>query len=104
MYRLRSDRKITKGMIEAIANIPIIPPVSSTRFRSLRLKTTQRNKIVASQAIAAVQKKKYEKTRTANRVPANKEYAIRDRTVSATRARHTTRQKMKKSGKIAEGS
>src|SRR6266404_7235649 len=104
MFRLRCDSKMTKGTIEAIANIPIIPPVIRTRFRSPRLKTIQRNKIAPSQAIAAVQKKKYEKTRTANRVPANTEYAIRDRAVSAIKACHTIRQKMKNSGKIIEGS
>ena len=80
-----------KGMIEAIANIPIIPPLTKTQFRSSRLKTIQRNKIVPSQAMAAVQKKKYEKTRMANRVPANNEYATRDRTVSAVKERHTDR-------------
>src|SRR5437016_11589984 len=104
MFRFRCDSKIKNGMIEAITNIPIIPPVTRTRFSSLRLKTIQRIKIVASQAMAAVQKKKYEKTRMANRAPANNEYATRDRTVSAVKARHTIRQKMKKSGKIAEGS
>jgi len=104
MFRLRCDSKMKKGMIEAIANIPIIPPVTKTRFRSSRLKTIQRNKIVPSQAIAAVQKKNYEKTGMANRVPANNEYATRDRTVSAVKARQTIRQKMKKSGKITEGS
>src|SRR5206468_8798522 len=77
MFRLRCDSKMKKGMIEAMANTPIIPPVTRTPFRSSRLKTIQRNRIVPSQAMAAVQKKKYEKTRTANRVPANKEYAIR---------------------------
>src|SRR6266496_868297 len=104
MFRLRCDSKLKKGTIEAIAKIPIIPPVTRTRFRSSRLKTIQRNKIVPSQAMAAVQKKKYEKTRMANTVPANNEDATRERTVSAVKARHTTRQKMKKSGKITEGS
>src|SRR6476469_1777696 len=103
MLALRCDSMMKNGITAAIAKTPTTAPTTITLRNSNRLNKSHSNSRPATHAAAAVQMKKYEKTRTAKRPPAANEYKVRLFCVSLVRARHIKMQNTKNNGKTTDG-